>query len=1090
MTRNNSTNNIESLLNSGEYRCNLSDALSSILSKVKDADSEATVASIFENELYYFIKTYFNKSIVFHKESGESYLRHKFVGRLDAVSFNLVIEYKAVDKLDSKKDRDTASNQVIKYLTQLANESAANYSAVLLNGKKIRYFNFQNGYIHGTAFKNIELNDLDRLVRALVSIGKKEFVPQNIVSDFKLNSSSEITLNLAKTLYGKIQNKVTEKTIMLFQEWQELFRLSENDRGQNQDIVKRREALGAIFNTDISENETDYQALYVLQTTYAIIVKLIACKVISKLAYNDDIMYFSDLSEVTSTDLQKFIAKLEDGYVFSAGGIRNLLEGDFFSWYSDINQWDDDISHYIKSLIIVLEDYASSALIYEYKTIDIFKDLYMEIMPNEVRHSLGEYFTPSWLADQIVRESTSMVSTREWNAIDPCCGSGIFVISLIKQILEGIDIYEITDDEKSEILYDILERVKGIDINPLSVLTARVSYLLSILPLIKNQKIEIPIYLGDSADIPKEYDLDGISCYRYIVKTKQGDIDVTLPKSFVESTEFFEKMSLLQSTIKANDESLVYSRFLDYIDEDYLNDQVRNKLLELSQSLVMLHKQNWDGIWIRIVSNFMLIARVEKQDIIIGNPPWVKWEYLPQNYAENIKEMCLARHLFSGQTYMGAISLNLCALIANVTASSWLNNDGVLAFIMPKTLMTQDSYAGFRDFYTDYDSGTRLYLQKVHDWSESGNPFVVTTEKFLSYYYKKDYVNYSVGVPMIYYKKKRGTPITEINYKEKFSEVEEFFTTSKGIAFQFDNDRTGFTMVPESNYERIAQLQSIVGESEYKARSGVEFTPAEVYFIETVAPVENSENSYYFKNSKFDNSVYKVDFNRRIELETRFIRPVVKSPCIKEFYIEDSNNYCIFPYKWGNRYSIPLKELIKESELLANYLIDNKDLIGKQSRRSLMISMGDDFYSLSKVGEYTFGSYAVTFRDNTVLDSSVVQPVSTPWGTKIMPVCAKHSPYISMDKRDRFIGKNEAYYICGVLNSNIVKEYFKYTYSGRSYSINFNIKLPLFDESNELQKNISEMSIKASENFNNSSIVRDCKNKIETAYLSLCKRIQ
>ena len=94
-----------------------------------------------------------------------------------------------------------------------------------------------------------------------------------------------------------------------------------------------------------------------------------------------------------------------------------------------------------------------------------------------------------------------------------------------------------------------------------------------------------------------------------------------------------------------------------------------------------------------------------------------------------------------------------------------------------------------------------------------------------------------------------------------------------------------------------------------------------------------------------------------------------------------------------------------------------------------------------------------------------------------------------MDKEDRFIEKEEAYYICGVLNSDIVKEYFKYTYSGRSYSINFNIKLPLFNESNKFQKTISELSIKASANYTDSSIVRDCKEKIEAAYLSLCQTI-
>ena len=71
---------------------------------------------------------------------------------------------------------------------------------------------------------------------------------------------------------------------------------------------------------------------------------------------------------------------------------------------------------------------------------------------------------------------------------------------------------------------------------------------------------------------------------------------------------------------------------------------------------------------------------------------------LPQSYANKIKNICVEKHLFSGQSYMGAISLNICALISNVTASSWLNKNGVLSFLMPQTLMTQDSYAGFRNF--------------------------------------------------------------------------------------------------------------------------------------------------------------------------------------------------------------------------------------------------------------------------------------------------------------------------------------------------------------------------------------------------------
>jgi hypothetical protein len=56
---------------------------------------------------------------------------------------------------------------------------------------------------------------------------------------------------------------------------------------------------------------------------------------LSKLTYDEEIEYFSDLAKVTSPKLQRFVEKMEDGYIFSTGGIRNLLEGDFFSWYSD-----------------------------------------------------------------------------------------------------------------------------------------------------------------------------------------------------------------------------------------------------------------------------------------------------------------------------------------------------------------------------------------------------------------------------------------------------------------------------------------------------------------------------------------------------------------------------------------------------------------------------------------------------------------------------------------------------------------------------------------------------------------------------------
>ncbi len=1082
---------LERKMDDKEYFEQLQKTLEALLSKTKAATTEASVASAFEIELSCFMKSYLGKDIVFDKEIGQSDLKHKrhvFTGRMDAVSNNLVIEYKKRKKLETEKDQKEATAQIEGYLNQLYRENGAEYNGVLTDGFRIRYFYFVDRTLHHTPFKEITAEDLDKLVKNLLNVQHKRFVPSNIIQDFKFDSQTNVTKKLAQSLFQMIQKQMTDKTDMLFQEWQELFHLSENDRGQNLDIEKRKAALGRIFDLEIQDVETDYKALFVLQTTYAIIVKLIACKVVSRIAGSSrkEIVYFSDLTKVDSNILRDFMGNLEDGYSFAIGGIRNLLEGDFFSWYVAPEQWNEQEAQCIKEIIQILEGYSTTNFSYGYTAIDIFKDLYMEIMPNEVRHSLGEYFTPSWLADYVIDSSIKMVPERSWRAIDPCCGSGIFVVSLIRRILEDVDVVSLSAGERRALLGEVIERVQGIDINPLSVLTARVSYLLAIAPLMQGDAVEIPIYLGDSANIPHIEILDGVKCYQYIVTTKQGNIEITLPCSFVEDKRFLERMSLLQTIIKAEREDVVYAKLSDYINDDELNEAVCAKIRGLSNRLVELRRKKWDGIWLRIVTNYMLVARIRDMDIIVGNPPWVKWEFLPQMYAKKIKDLCLDRHLFSGQTYMGAISLNICALISNVTGSSWLKKHGVLSFLMPKTLMTQDSYAGFRNFYTNVKKGSRLYLQKVDEWSKAGDPFLYTNEKFLTYYYQDKFVDYKAGLPIQFFEKKKGIDIRNINLYNKYTDALPCFKCRMGKAYQLDDKRTGFTMIASEDAFRTELYEKIIGESSYKARSGVEFTPAEVYFVEPLGE-GTEEGRYRFTNSEFAASVYKAKKNDGFELETGYVKPVIKSPSITEFGIAESGQYCIFPYDFGEIQCVSLEDLSRTHEYTAAYLIANKEMIEKQSKRSRMIAKGDEFYALSKLGKYNYGAYAVAFRDNTRLVASVVEPVLTAWGKREMPVCAKHAPYISMDKKGRFITEEEAHFLCGILNTNVVQEYFRFTFSGRSYSIDFNIYLPLLDEENPLHQRIVELAKEAHANYTNSEIVQARKEEIEKLYLQICE---
>ncbi len=1074
---------INKLLNSDEYKLKLREHHKLLISKAKNANNEAETADVFKQEIYFFIRTFFKIDLNFHPEQGQKYFRHMFKGKVDSVSNRLIVEFKHKDKLKSKNQKDKAKEQISNYLDQLYNKGKEEYDGIVTDGLKIKNFYWQNNRIIETPFKELEKEDFDRIIKRLIDTENKSFVSRNLVEDFNIDSQNGATIDLAKLLFNKITSKASNKASMLFDEWMVLFHLSANDKGQNQDITKRRDALKNVFKTNI-DSKNDYQSLFALQTSYAIIVKLIACKVITKFHFDKNVEYFSDLTNIETNKMREYLEYLEDGYIFQTAGPRNLFEGDFFSWYCLEELWDDDIANKIKKIISILENYSNTSFDYKHVVKDIFIELYISIIPQAVRHSLGEYFTPSWLADRIVTESIKLSkSGKNFNAIDPCCGSGVFIIALINKILEERDVHLLSEKDRTNLLDSILNRVTGVDINPISVLTSKVSYYLAIKPLIKGRDFEIPIYLGDSANIPLKKTISGVECYSYEVNTIKENISVILPISFVKRPDFFKLMTEFQFLLKSNDKTSLYETMIKKISKKDLNKEVKSVIKNLSSQLVQLNKKKWDGIWIRIVANFMLVAKISNIDIIVGNPPWVKWEFLPQSYANKIKNICVEKHLFSGQSYMGAISLNICALISNVTASSWLNKNGVLAFLMPQTLMTQDSYAGFRNFYIDYKNKKRMYLQKLDDWSKSGNPFVEIQEKFMTYYYKKDFLDYyKEGIPVSKFSKKKKFSIKEINKNQYFNDVKKYFDESSDIkAYQLDKKRTGYTTISVNNFNTKRNFNSIIGVSEYKARSGVEFTPAEIYFVEPKQKSNNNEN-YIFTSMSFSSSIYKSTNKLPFQLETNFIRPVIKAPEIEPFKFKKNNNYCIFPYEENSTNSISLNKLLEISPSLFKYLSSNKNVISKQSKRSLSIAKGKEFYSLSKVGSYTFSPYKVTFRDNTTLSAAVVKPIKSPWGKIIDPVCAKHCPYISQDKKGRNISEAEAYYLSGILNSQIVKDYFKNTYSGRSYSINFNIKMPLFDKQNDIHKKLSLIAKKAESSKDHYKIL----NELDNLYLRLC----
>lgn len=83
---------------------------------------------------------------------------------------------------------------------------------------------------------------------------------------------------------------------------------------------------------------------------------------------------------------------------------------------------------------------------------------------------------------------------------------------------------------------------------------------------------------------------------------------------------------------------------------------------------------------------------------MIGNPPWVRWSNLPEQYRERIKPTCERYTIFSETPYHGGNELDISGMITYTVADKWLKQRGTLVFVITQTHFQSPSSQGFRSF--------------------------------------------------------------------------------------------------------------------------------------------------------------------------------------------------------------------------------------------------------------------------------------------------------------------------------------------------------------------------------------------------------
>jgi hypothetical protein len=1047
--------------------------VNTIVNYARIADNEATIESCFDREMYALLKQ-FDVAITINKEVVVDTRRDISKGRIDSRIGAVVIEYKHTDKLKTENDIAKASTQLKNYLIGLSNEKTSFYYGFLTDGIHCKEITIDNNVVISEGpFVEFAVPEALRLIKNMVLLEKTALSPENLIRDFCDSQNNSLVYGISKSFFFVLKNKPERKTRMLNTEWEQLFKLGHNDKSQQKAIIARNEALEKIIGQKLEIGD-QYTALFALQTAYALIMKLIAYRIISELRFEKPLKTYKDMLNASEENLRIFCEDLEDGEIFRNIGIINLLEGDFFSWYSSPTQWNSDIAKHIKKLLEILARYENASEVFKSKeAIDLFKHLYETIMPQVVRSSLGEFYTPSWLTEHVFK---SVKPKGIWRGLDPCCGSGTFILTMIDAVLK-----ETANESKEDQLESVCSRVHGIDLNPLAVLTARINYFIRISHLIpKNlEHLQIPVYLGDACYVPEKTKVDGVECLQYAIRTVEKQIEVTMPTSLVKNTQKFSNiMNNYEKKIKKKDFDGGLKLLTDSLSQNEKKPLVLKELKNLTQQLIELEIGEWNGIWARIINNFLITAELGQFEIIIGNPPWIDWKNLPSGYRDRIKSLCLDKKLFSGDHRTGGINLNICALISSVSMENWLKDEGKLAFLMPKVIAFQQSYDGYREFQCN--KVPRDFLA-FYDWSKAGHPFSPITERFMTFVIGPKNERPTI-IPIKNYVKNRKQPKIAGESNLSLEEAMKRLIEKKAIAGQIMPHNTAFTFA--DSISELDTYRKIAGEADYVGREGLELYPQELllFNLSLKPPAQPKAGCVYVENRQYKKSKYTI-LKEMVEIETKYLFPVVTSPNIERFKHNYTGIIAPVPYDKSN-HKKPLDQTQLKGTKLLDYFLKYRKYFEMQTKYYDKIKGPDsgEFYSIARIGPYSFQEYYVGFRDSTKWRAAVFSPTETDWGGRKRFVFQNHAATISQDIEDNYITEDEAHYICAILNTPIVENYVTQSSDLRSFKIRIPVKIPKFNMQNEKHKQLVQLSRKAHVTQEN---IETLRKEMQSIYLSI-----
>lgn len=559
-------------------------------------------------------------------------------GRVDALLGRTVFEFKS----DLRYESAEAESRLQDYLSAREQETGQRYLGIATDGAEFRPYVLRRGKLTPLpAFTTSVDNPTSLLIWLGSTIAlEEELSPDPDAIRRELGKESlvyQVARARLETLWEEIANKPRPSTLRKL--WAGL--------------------LQRVYGSDVDADDLFFQHTYLT----------IVAKAMAVLALD------IGLPEP---------AELLPGKPFRDLQVFGAVESDFFDWVLESPSGHDLVRRVCRQVGRFKLANISQ---------DVLKVLYESLIDPQQRHDLGEYYTPDWLAQKICERA--ITQPLKQRVVDPACGSGTFLFQAVRRFMQAAERAKMSNRQA---VAECVQKVIGVDIHPVAVIIARVTYLLALGEhnLRDHPPLTIPVYLGDSL----QWGTEAFMGEREIrIGTTLGT-ELYFPAAVVRDQALFDYViNIMTETVERGGRKAAIEGFEKQLSRLGLESSVVHELKKTLEEMIRLENMHANKIYGYVARNqvrpIWLSKSDQQADVLVGNPPWLAFRYMRNaDIQQQFRRECQRLGLWVGG-HLANIQ-DLSAYFFARCVELYLRPGGTIAFVMPYGALSDPQYRGLR----------------------------------------------------------------------------------------------------------------------------------------------------------------------------------------------------------------------------------------------------------------------------------------------------------------------------------------------------------------------------------------------------------